>query len=238
MGWPGPLPAQARPGAAGLYPEIRVRVTSPRHTVISSQTPGQISKISVRDGDRFAAGQILLELDPEFEEIQLKRAQANLKRHQANLRMVREQVRLQTKGKLELAIAEAEAEQAQAEADFTLARLERMKIRLPFAGRIGGVLVRELQFVPEGQPLLEIVDDAGMELEFIVSSQWMRWFKPGFEFTVRIDETGREYPAVLERLGGKVDPLSRSVNAYARLKEPDPELMEGMSGDALIRERP
>ena len=217
-----------------LYPEIRVRVTSPRHTVLSSQTPGIIATVSVRDGVRFAKGQALLEMDPTFERIQLKKAQANLRRHELILRMTKEQVALQTKGQLELEMVKADILEATAEVDLSKTRLERMRVTSPYAGRVGAVMVRELQFVAEGQPLLEIIDDSDMELEFIVSSQWLRWFKPGREFEVSIDETGKRYQAVLERIGGKVDPLSRSVTAYAKLKNPDPDLMEGMSGEAFI----
>lgn len=217
-----------------LYPEIRVRATSPRHTILSSQTVGIVNKVAVRDGDRFSRGQILLEIDPTFESIQLKKARANLRRHELLLRMTKQQVKLQTKGELELEMVKTDIMQAAAEVEFIAKRLERMKIQVPFQGRVGAVLVKELQFVAEGQPLLEVIDDADMELEFIVSSQWLRWFKPGLEFSVRIDETGKTYQAVLERLGGKVDPLSRSVNAYAKLTTPDTDLMEGMSGEAFI----
>lgn len=217
-----------------LYPEIRVRVTSPRHTVISSQVAGRIDKVGVRDGDRFQTGQILVEIDPTFERIQLEKAQANLKRFQLIQDMTEELVALQTKGELELELARADVRQAAAEAAFVQARLDRMRIGVPFPGRIGDVAVRELQVVAEGQPLLEVIDDSEMELEFIVASEWMRWFAPGFRFSVKIDELDKTFAAVLDRIGGKVDPLSKSVKVYARLLDGGGDLMEGMSGEAFI----
>lgn len=219
---------------AALRPEIRVRVTSARHTVISSQLPGVVAQVAVRDGDRFEKDQVLIALESSALEIELKRAKANLRRQELILKMTREQVQYQAKGELELDIAKADLAQAAAEVELITSHMDKARIRVPFAGRVGAVAVKELQFITEGQPLLEIIDESAMELEFIVSSQWLPWFKPGYAFSVGIDETGRKYQAVLERLGGKVDPLSRSVNAYARLLEPDTELMEGMSGEAFI----
>lgn len=231
----GAISASVPAAKHDLYPEIRVRVTSPRHTILSSQTAGRVDAISVRDGDRFEASQLLVELDPTFEKIQLSKAEANLQRHRLILQMTEELVALGTKGELELSVVKADIGQAEAEVAFSRARLEQTRVLVPFAGRVGGVFVKEFQIVAEGQPLVEVIDESRMELEFIVSSQWMRWFKPGFAFSVTVDETGRTYQAVLERLGGKVDPLSKSVNAYARLVDADGFLMEGMSGEAFIK---
>lgn len=223
----------ALPGG-NLYPEVRVRVTAPKHTILPSQASGRVDTVTVRDGDRFLKDQLLIEIDPTFENLQLKIAEANLSRRRLLLQMTEQMVALETKGVLELELARTDVMQAEAELEMIRARLERMRINAPFDGRVGDVGVRELQFVSEGQAIIEVIDDADMELEFIVSSLWLPWFKPGYSFDVRIDETGRDYRATLERIGGKVDPLSKSVKAYARLETSDPELMEGMSGGAVI----
>ncbi len=217
-----------------LYPEIRVKVTSPRHTTLSSQAAGKIDSLVVRDGMTFTENQVLLTMDPTFERIQCNKARANLDRQQLLYEMTRDLVELGTRGEVELEIIGADIRQAEADVAYCEARLERMEIKAPFSGRAGPVYVRELQVVAEGQPLFEIIDESAMELEFIVSSSWLRWFTPGTPFEVRIEELDKRYHAVLERLGGSVDPLSKSVNAYARLVDPDGQLMEGMSGEAYI----
>lgn len=224
----------ARLSVDDIYPEIRVRVTSLRHTILSSQVTGRVDTVTARDGDRFAAGQVLVEIDPTFEKLALARAEANLHRQELLFEMTKELVDLQTKGELELELVRTDIRQASAEVDLIKTRLERTRVSVPFSGRVGDVAVREFQTVTEGQPLLEVIDDSLMELEFIVSSAWLRWFTPGFDFSVRIDELGKTFPARLVRIGGKVDPLSRSVKAYARLLESDAGLMEGMSGEAFI----
>lgn len=217
-----------------LFPDVRVRVSTFRHTVLSSLTSGRVESVSVRDGDRFSEDQVLVEIDPVFELVQLDRAKAARTRQELLCRMTEELVELGSKGDLELDLAKAELAQAEAEVRFNEVRLERTKVRAPFAGRVADMLVRESQYVSEGQPVLEILDDSVLELEFIVSSQWLRWFAPGYRFSVVIDETGRSHQAELERISAKVDPLSKSVKVYAKLLDPTPDLMEGMSGEALI----
>ena len=220
--------------AGGLFPELRVRVTARRHTILSSQGTGRIEEITVRDGDRFREGDVLVRMDDASLRLQRTRAEAFVGRQEVLYRLARELADLQSKGEAEVEVARMEAEQARAELAVVDLLLSRASVTAPFPGRVADIYAREKQYVPEGTPLLEILDDSELELEFIVPSAWVRWFRPGFRFAVSVEETGRTHEAVLERLGGKVDPLSQSVKAYAKMTDPDPDLMEGMSGSARI----
>ncbi len=224
--------------AAGLFPAVRARVTARRHAVLSSQTSGRVEELTVRDGDRIALGQLLVRLDATLVEIQLERARAAFRRQELIYQMTRELGELQSKGEIEVEVARMEMEQAAADLRGTEKILTRSRVLAPFPGRVAEVFAREKQFVAEGQPLLEVLDDSTLELEFIVSSKWIDWFKPGFEFEVTVEETGRSHRAVLDRLGGKVDPLSQSMKAYAVFADSIPDLMEGMSGEARIQPPP
>ncbi len=85
-----------------------------------------------------------------------------------------------------------------------------------------------------GQPLLEILDDSALELEFILPSRWLVRLKPGHKFQVRIEDTGKTYPVRLDRIGAKVDPVSQTVKAVAVIDGHYPELIAGMSGRILL----
>ena len=221
-----------------LFPAIRIRVTASHHAIISSQSSGRIEQLTVRDGDRFREGQLLVRLDSSLLEIQLERAKYALQRQELLYRMAKELGELQSKGEVEVEVARMEMEQARADFQGTEKVISRARVLAPFSGRVADMFVKESQYVGEGHPLLEILDDSTLELEFIIASHWVRWFVPGYRFDVTVEETGKTYQAVLERLGGKVDPLSQSMKAYAKLLEPTPDLMEGMSGEARITPPP
>ena len=108
--------------------------------------------------------------------------------------------------------------------------LTKCVIAAPFSGRVAEQKAREQQYVQPGQPLLEIIDDSVLELEFIVPSRWLAWLKPGHVFRVAIDETGKSFPAKVQRIGARVDPVSQSVKLVAAIDGKFPELMAGMSG--------
>jgi multidrug efflux pump subunit AcrA (membrane-fusion protein) len=131
-------------------------------------------------------------------------------------------------------VSEAEATKARAEVASSQAVLSKCTTSAPFAGRVAEQKVREQQYVQAGQPLLEILDDSVLELEFIVPSKWLVWLKVGSGFQVAIDETGKTYPAKVQRIGAKVDPVSQSVKLAAAIDGKFAELIAGMSGRVLM----
>ena len=125
---------------------------------------------------------------------------------------------------------------ARAEIGANQAVMAKCGISAPFAGRVAEQKVREQQFVQAGQPLLDIIDDSVLELEFLVPSRWLGWLRVGSGFQVQIDETGRTYPAKFIRIGARVDPVSQSVKVAAAIDGRFPDLMAGMSGRVQVRQ--
>jgi len=137
---------------------------------------------------------------------------------------------LNSVGKVELELSEAEVIKNRAEVSAMSTMLGKCSIAAPFSGRIAEQKAREQQYVQPGQPLLEIIDDSVLELEFIVPSRWLAWLKAGHPFQVVIDEVGRSFPARVQRIGARVDPVSQSVKLTATIDGKFPELVAGMSG--------
>ena len=108
----------------------------------------------------------------------------------------------------------------------------------PVAERRGVVGGRQQPVAQPGQALLDILDDSTLELEFLVPSRWLSWLHAGSEFQVRIDETGKTYPAKVQRLAARVDPVSQSVKVNAAIHGKFNELIAGMSGQVLLAQPP
>jgi len=214
--------------------EIRGQLIPLQYTTLASEVSAIISSISVQEGGSFRSGQVLIALDCSLQEAQLQKAQAQERSAQsvasANLRLDE----LNSVGKLELDLSQAELDKAQAEVAFNQALLSKCEIRAPFSGRIADQLVRAKQFVQVGDPLLDILDDSNLELEFIVPSRWLSWMTKDFAFEVMIDETGKSYASKLNRIGARVDPVSQSVKVSASFEGQHPELIAGMSGTVLL----
>ncbi len=210
--------------------EIRAQLSPRRYTTLGAELGAKINRISVKEGERFKAGQVLVSFDCSLQNAQLQRAKGALaaadKTYSANRRLAE----LNSVGKVELETSEAEVVKARADVNLMNATLSKCSLAAPFSGRVAEQKVREQQFVQPGQALLDILDDSTLELEFIIPSKWLAWLKPGTGFKVRIDETARDYPAKITRIGARVDPVSQSVKAAAVIDGHFPELIAGMSG--------
>jgi RND family efflux transporter MFP subunit len=165
---------------------------------------------------------------------QLQRARASQngaeRTHSANKRLSE----LNSIGKLELDLSKSEYDKARADVSLMNATLSKCNIAAPFAGRVAEQKVREQQYVQPGQPILDIIDDSALELEFIAPSRWLGWVKQNYRFQVIIDETGKSYPARITRVGARVDPVSQSIKLAAVIDGKFPDLVAGMSGRVRI----
>lgn len=214
--------------------DIRAQLAPRRYTTIAAEIGAKISRIGVVEGGRFKAGQTLVSLDCSLQQAQLQKAKAALSAAERTYSGNKRLAELNSVGKVELEVSEAEASKARAEVSLMNVSLDKCHIGAPFSGRVVEQRVREQQFVQPGQALLDILDDSVLELEFLVPSRWLVWLKPGYAFEVRIDETGKTYPAKVQRIGARVDPVSQSVKVVAAVDGSFAELMAGMSGKIAL----
>jgi RND family efflux transporter MFP subunit len=214
--------------------EIRAQLLPRRYTTLAAEIGAKVNRLTVQEGGSFRAGQTLVTLDCALQQAQLNKARAALNASEqtwhANVRLNE----LNSVGKVELQISEAEVLKARAEVASNATLLGKCAIAAPFSGRVAEQKVREQQYVQPGQALLEILDDSVLELEFIVPSAWMAWIRPHYGFQVKIDETGKSYPAKIQRIGARVDPVSQSVKLSAAIDGRFPELIAGMSGRVTL----
>ena len=201
-------------------------------TVLASQIGGKIERIPIANGDRFSKNDVLLSFDCVLPEAQKRKAEAALAKAQATLVSTEEMLLHHAAGLLEVETAQADMDQATAEVEFRNAYVDYCRVKAPFSGRIVKRLVQPYQYVTVGSPLLEVLDDSQLKMELFVPSNWLQWLLPGTEFSVKIDETGKHYSAVVTKLGAKVVSVSQSLPITAEISGTHSELLAGMSGNA------
>lgn len=227
-----PAGAASQPAqpSVGEPREIRAQLAPRRYTTLAAEIGAKVSRIAVIEGGGFRAGQLLVQFDCAMQQAQLDKAKAMLSGADRTWTANKRLAELNSVGRMELDLSEAEVLKNRAEVSSVAVALSKCAIAAPFSGRVSEQKVREQQFVQPGQPLLEIIDDSVLELEFIVPSRWLTWIKPGHVFQVAIDEVGKSYPARVQRIGARVDPVSQSIKLVASIQGSFPELIAGMSG--------
>ncbi|MEO5338397.1 MAG: efflux RND transporter periplasmic adaptor subunit [Magnetospirillum sp. WYHS-4] len=219
-------------------PRLRGLLAPRSESSLSAQLNAIIAEIPVRAGDRFRKGDMLVRFDCAIQKAQLQKAQADLNGARKTLSVKRELARLSSVSDLELAMAEAEAGKAEAEVAMASAVVSYCLLKAPFDGRVVELKAHAHEGYSAGQKLMDIIEDGEVEVEVIVPSRWMEWLKSGAPFSLRLDETGKTYSAVVTKLGARVDAVSQSIKIYGAVKDKAPELVPGMSGEVAFPQDP
>jgi RND family efflux transporter MFP subunit len=220
--------------AAAVPQVIRAQLVPRAFTTLSGEIAARVDRISHRAGEHFQKGETLVEFDCVVQRAQVAKGRAVLKAAEKTYAINRRLFDMKSLSGLELEVSAAEIDKAKADLSVADALQSKCIVEAPFAGVVVDQKAREAQYITQGQPLLEIVDDHALELEFIVPSAWLRWLKTGTAFSVAVDETGKTYHAHVALLGGRVDPVSESIKVTGAIDGDAQDLVPGMSGRVLM----
>jgi membrane fusion protein, multidrug efflux system len=227
---PAPQPPSSPSSAAA--PPIGVQVTARSTATIAAPMPGQIVEFTAADGDAVKQGEVLVRFNCAQQEATVARANAELVKRQDVLSTQKSLKALNAYSKADYMVAQNDVEVAKADLNLAKTMADNCVIHAPFSGRVASAPVRNYQFVQAGAPLLDIVDDRDLELEFIVPSVWLVWLKVGAEASVQVAETQKSYESKVTRISGKVDAASQTIKIYGRIEGETSDLLPGMSGVA------
>ena len=217
-------------------PQARALLEPFNEAILSSEIAAQIIEITVRDGERFRAGDTLVTFDCGTYEADLDAARATLFRAQRQLATLQQQANLGAAGALDVELARGEVLEAQARVRSAELQVGRCVIAAPYDGIAVELLVHAYESVPAGQPLIEILDSSRLEITIIIPSTWLAWLAPGELFFLEVDETRAIYEAEITKIGGRIDPISQTITVTGEILAAQGNLIAGMSGTALFLE--
>lgn len=214
--------------------EVPARLVPIHAATLSSEIAARIDAIAARVGDRFKKGDVLVSFDCALPNAQLTHAQAALTEAARTLEINRRAAAQKTTTPLELDIPAAEVLKAKSDLTAAETLVSKCSIPAPFAGVTVEQKMRPYEYATPGQPVIEVVDDRALEVEMTVPARFLGWLKPGTPFQLRVDGSGKTYPAKLAKIGGRADPASQSVRAIGEVTSEAPELLPGVIGHAIL----
>lgn len=224
------------PAAASVSSEARGVLRAVNQAVISSELNAKVTELFFHEGEAFHKGDMLVRFDCSVYQAQLAASQAAARAAQEDLAQNRQLGEMKSVGRHAIALSAAHLAQAQAENQVYQIQTNRCKIIAPFDGRVVSRKIQTFEYVNQGTPLLEIVDNTNLEIHLIVPSRWLTSIKPGQRFIFTPDETGISLQAELLRVGARIDESSQTLTLIGRIIKPDNTLLAGMSGNASFTE--
>jgi membrane fusion protein (multidrug efflux system) len=214
--------------------DIRAQLSAVTYNSVASELNARISELPFKEGQSFKVGQVLVVFDCATQQAQFQKTKAVLSIADRNYQTNKKLLALGSVGRVEYENSYSEFLKAKAENDELAAVLARCNVLAPYSGLIVEQKVRPQQYVQAGQPLIDILDKGALELEFVAPSKWSPWLVEGYKFEIKLDETGKSYPAKITRVNGKIDPVSQTIKVAAVIDGEFKEISPGMSGVLVI----
>lgn len=196
---------------------------------VTAKTAGLVKAIRFQEGQKLSTGDVLVELDDTEVRANLAVAEA-AKRNAAQL-LERSKALLPRQAIAQARVDELNLELQGAEASVRAAqaRLQDLTIRAPFNGLTGLRQVSPGTLVQPGTPVTTLDDTSVMKLEFSVPEAALRQLRDGMEIAASSNVyPGEAFQGTLLAVDTRVDSVTRTLMALARMPNPDNRLRPGM----------
>ena len=214
--------------------ESRALVVASQEAVLSSAIAARIKNIAVKEMQRFKKGDLLIQFDCSLYEAQKDVVSANANGALIKLKSDEQMLQMRSIGKYELELSISEYEKAKSELRIAELNVERCQIKAPFDGAVEEVVVNTFETIQPQVELMKIIQTDILELEMVVSSEWISWLKIGHPIKVYIDEIQKEFNASVSGIGANVDPVSQTIQLKGTITNASPALLPGMSGRVVF----
>lgn len=196
---------------------------------LTTEVGGIVTEVHFENGEPVEEGQLLVSLDTDTVQAELKRLEAA--NHLASLELKRYR-RLFEEGnssESELQRRQSEAQQAQASLEAQKARLRQKMIRAPFSGRSGIRQVNVGQYVSVGSPVVAVQALDPIYLQFTLPASELPEVSEEQAVNARVDAYSNDtFNGSVTAIEPSVNEATRSFTVQATLENPEHKLRPGM----------
>ncbi len=195
---------------------------------LTAKVTEQVQAVYFEGGEFVAQGQVLAELHDEEQQALLAEAKATLR--EAEL----QRERLQSLGKdiatlAQLDVSQAKVDASRAQVMAAESRINDRKIRAPFSGIVGFRQISVGALVSPGTVIAELDTVDPLKLDFTLPEVFISQLSVGDRVSGRnIAWPGVIFTGEVERIGSRVDPVSRAFPVRAVLDNGERRLRPGM----------
>jgi membrane fusion protein (multidrug efflux system) len=188
-----------------------------------------ISRVAFEDGDLVRAGDILIELTNASEAARLAEAQSNVDEAVRQFERLRTLTGDNLISATDLDAARTRAETAQARLEGVIVAMDDRLIRAPFSGVLGFRNVSEGSLVSPNTVITTLDDISVIKLDFTIAEVYLAQILSGQAVSAEsIVYRGRKFEGVVQVVGSRIDPVTRSVQVRAVIDNADGVLRPGM----------
>jgi membrane fusion protein, multidrug efflux system len=202
---------------------------SRQNIMVRPEVSGRITQVNFRDGQKVSRGQLLIQLDDQLAQAQVKQAQAELSIAQVNFNRNKELVEQNFISRRTVDESGASLEVAQAKLALAKATADRLKILAPFDGTVGIRSINLGDYLKDGADVVNLEDMDAVYVDYRLPERFQTRLRAGQRAEVEVDAVpGRKFSAVVQAIDPLVDANGRSLGVRACIDNRRMQLRPGM----------
>lgn len=219
-------PQKATPvGVMALQPqpfssfiEVQSQITGDENVVASSQAPGIVTRILVKEGQHVSKGQTLAMLDASTLDQQINSLEPNIALTKS-LYEKQQKLWAQNIGtEIQLLQAKTNYESILKQRTVLSAQRDMYRIKAPISGIVDAVNIKEGDMAAPGSPMgIRVVDREKLKAEASLGENYLGKVKQGDPVTLVLPDLNETIKTKLTYVSQAVDPISRSFKVEVRL---------------------
>ncbi len=203
---------------------------------LSTESSGVVTRILFENGQEVSAGELLLELDTQSEQANLRSSEAEADLARTIYERTRQLRANNTVPQSELDVAEAELRKMTALVEQLRADIRKKQLRAPFDGRLGIREVNLGQFLDAGAKIVALQALDPIFIDFLLPQQLLSVVKAGLPLEIMTDVyPGEVFAGELTAVNTQVDPVTRNIRLQGTLDNADGRLRPGIFGRVALR---
>lgn len=217
------------------------KVTATDEAEISFRIPGQIDRITVKQGDEVSKGQVLAYLDDRDIRNELQDRQANYELAKAEFERARSLLAKKVISQSSYDTASARLKSAEAALKLSRDKLAYTTLTAPFSGRVAQTLAETHQQVQAQQPVLILQSSDQLDIsiqipESIVSHVNRKTLDNNYQPMATFPGApGKEFPVSYKEHATRVTPGTQSYEVILTRAEPtNMTILPGMTATVII----
>jgi membrane fusion protein (multidrug efflux system) len=234
--------------AMPLVVEFSGPLVAPRTAIVRAKAPGTLLALSVAEGSRVRAGQVIGEID--LADLQtrvsdraalVESAQASLleaeRQHTANVGLASQNfissTALQT-SQAKLDSARAQLKSAQAQLAVSRIGVKEATLAAPISGIVGKRHVVPGEKVSAEQQVVTVVDLSTLELAGSVGTHEISLLRPGLAVEVKVEGQNDPVPGRIDRIAPAAEAGTRAIGVVVVLDNKDERFRAGQYAQARV----
>ena len=204
---------------------------------ITSEVSGKIDGIMFEEGARVRRGDILVKINDDDLQAQLKRAQFQLNLLKEKLERSRVLFEKDAISREAFDQVETDHNMAEADVELLLVRIEKTEIKAPFDGTIGFRRVSLGAYLQPNTIIASLVDDSKLRLEFNIAERYVRPNMIGLEARFTVMSDNRVHFATVYAVDPRVDATTKVLNMRAMYDNSDRSLIPNLMASVVLGQK-